>query len=935
VPETTTQTHPTARLLALVFTDVAGSTRLWERFPDQMRQAVAGHDALSRQAVQRHGGRVVKMVGDGLYAVFEDPLDGLKALLELQLSLLDTQRTAGLELRIRSGLHVGSVEERDNDFFGPPVNRAARLMSIGHGQQILVSLAAALLVRDRLPEGTSLQDLGTVRLRDIDQPEQVHQLRHADLPTVFPPLKGLEGSPGNLPRPLTRLIGRTRDLDALSDRLARGRLLTLVGPGGIGKIRLAVAWALEHGPAYADGTWFLDLTTLSDAGLMMQSLASVLGVREETGHPLADTIAQHLSGRELLLVVDNCEHLIAGAADLVKRLLQAAEGLTVLATSREPLRLHGETVLPLEPLPVDPETASPGNGAGGGTPDDGPLEPPPSAFAALLTPQEADPAATDGPPLSEAAEGPELEAWLARRPAVALFAERVLSVRPQQRLSAAERRDMVTICRQLDGMPMALELAAARARSFTLAQIRQRLRDRFGLLNAGHRTAPPRQQTLAALIDWSHDLLTEPERCLLRRLAVFPGSFSLEAAEAVIPDEGLAHDEVLPLLSELVDKSLVARESASGRFRLLESVRDYARRKLQAIGEESTLMDRHLDWVLAFLEERRGGMTGPEQARLAGEIDVEQPHLAAAHAWACRSGHCGVKALRLVHRLYRYLNYRGLTRLGYLQAAQAVELSDIKASGEERGFALFALGSYALSLGKATEAQEVLHIARREAKDAGLESDVARTLQPLAHAAMELGQLAQAADYLAESVTIEQRMGRAFEAMAALSLLGQLQRTKQQLDEAWSTFHEALDIASRLGDVQSAGILRVNLAMVAVDQGHAEQARQYLRDILGAGEESSINGFLGSLLDTAAACAACSDAPLLAKSLSNAAESAWRESGTTRDPADLAFAKRWLVAAPSSEDAGQGKDHMAHAKPAKPLDLVRELLRTSPAITCR
>ena len=918
------------RLLALLFTDVAGSTRLWERFAGQMQQAVAGHDALSREAVQRHGGQVVKMVGDGLYAVFEDPLDGLRALIDLQLALRDPELTAGLELRIRSGLHVGTVEARDNDYFGPSVNRAARLMSVGHGQQMLLSHAAALLVRDRLPEGTSLQDLGTLHLRDIDHAVQVHQLNHPGLPTTFPPLKGLDITPGNLPRPLTRLIGRTRELDGISTALARNRLLTLVGSGGIGKTRLAVAWAQAHGHAMADGAWFLDLTSVSDPGLVMQSLATVLGVRDEASRPLEDTVAQHLAARELLLVVDNCEHLIEAAASLVRRLLDVAEGLKVLATSREPLRLLGESLLGLEPLAVDPDSGSDGSDGTGGPRGWAGAEARPSAFAALLPQVAADP----HPAQSEPPE--DLPAWLSRRPAVALLAERIASARPGFEPTAAERRDMLAICRQLDGMPMALELAAARARSFTLAQIRQRLVDRFALLSSGHRNAAPRQQTLAALIDWSHDLLNEPERCLLRRLAVFPGSFSLEAAEAVVPDAHLPQAEVLPLLGELVDKSLVMREPIDGRFRLLDSVREYAVQRLEAAGERPDVRERHLDWVLAFLELRRRGLTGPDQTRLAGEIDIEQPHLASAHEWACNSGHGGLKALRLVGGLFRYIVHRGLIRVGYEQARQAIALLDATAPGEERGLALFVLASHALSLGRAAEAQEALLTARQEAQVAGLERLLAMVLQPLAHAAMELGQDEHAEAYLSEAVTIERRMGRDFETMAALSLLGQLQRTKGQSEAALGSFTEASQIARRLGDGLSVCILNVNLAMVALEREHLEQAKLHLREVLKDGRTSINEGLIGSVLDVAAAVAACSHLPQAARQLRAAADSAWQQSGTTRDPADLAFAQRWTGHSAELGEPDPSEHFEVRSHISDPLDLVRDLLRSlSPSTTTR
>ncbi len=442
-----------------LFTDIEGSTQRWEQEPERMRPALARHDALGREAVETHGGVVVKSTGDGMLAVFGDPLDAVHAILQLQLALTDPRNTSDVALLVRSGLHAGVDERRENDFFGPAVNRAARIMSAAHGGQILLSQAVVVLVGQRLPTGVALRDLGAVRLRGLASPELVYQVVHQQLRQDFPALRSLEATPNNLPQQVTSFIGREAEVAEVRKWLGKTRLLTLLGVGGLGKTRLSLEVAAEVLHDYPDGVWFVELAPVSDPRLVANAVAATLGVKEEPGRPVIDTLRQFVCDRAILLVLDNCEHLLLACAQLARDLLQAGPRMAIVATSREPLHVAGEAVFPLATLPVP------------------------------------DPASDLAPDT------------LGEYPAVQLFLDRAIDARPDFALTRENAAAVAQICRDLDGIPLALELAAARVRSMSVAAIARHLTDRFALLKGGDQTALPRQQTLRAAIDWSYDLL--------------------------------------------------------------------------------------------------------------------------------------------------------------------------------------------------------------------------------------------------------------------------------------------------------------------------------------------------------------------------------------------------------------------------------------------
>lgn len=851
-----------ARIAVFLFTDIEGSTRLWEQEPERMRPALARHDAIARAAVENHHGTVVKMSGDGIHAAFDDPLEALNASLELQHALADPARTNGIALRVRCGLHAGVDERRDNDFFGRSVNRAARIMSAAHGGQILVSEAVAALLRDRLPVSVSLSDLGSVRLRDLESPERIYQIAHPGLQHEFPPLRSLEATPNNLPQQVTSFIGRERELAEVKILLAKTRLLTLVGVGGIGKTRLSLQAAADAMDEFPDGVWFVELAPLTDAQRVPQTVASLLGVKEEAGRPVIEALLRYVKDRQLLLVLDNCEHLTQACAELASQLLQSAPRVKLLATSREHLRTSGEHVYAVPALSLpDPQSAV----------------------------------------TSES---------LAQFEAARLFVERAVAAQPAFEASDRNAAAVVDICRRLDGIPLAIELAAARVRALSLDTIAARLSDRFRLLGGGDRAALPRQQTLRALIDWSYELLSEPERAVLRRLAVFAGGWTLEAAEAVVIDGEVKQPVVLDLLTRLVERSLVVWDPENGRYRLLETVRQYALERLNDSEEEGQTRARHLTFYLAVAENAGAELAGPEQLRWLSHLDVDRENLLTALA-SSRELREADSGYRLVHAIKLYWFMRGLLDLGYRATVEAISVPPTQSHGLARCRALWVAGQICSYTGRYTEAQQYLHESLAIARHHDDRRMIATVQNYLALAALGQGDRAAAQVHCKEALDLARELGNKREIAVASNALAQLNRLDGKLDGAEPLYEEVVTLARELHDQEFEAIGILGLAMVATMRDSAVRARDLLREVLTIADKTGSKTAGQSALEVSAGLAALEKDWERSARLYGAAEAQTLRTGIRRDPADEGFLQPLLVRA--REALGESRFALAEA----------------------
>ncbi|MBS0326952.1 MAG: tetratricopeptide repeat protein [Proteobacteria bacterium] len=837
-----------------LFTDIEGSTRLWETEPEAMRAALARHDAIARAAVETNRGRVVKMTGDGTHAAFDDPQDAVRAALQMQLALGEPRSTGSVTLKLRCGVHAGPSERRDNDYFGTAVNRAARIMSAAHGGQVLLSEAVVALAGEH-PAGTTLRDLGRVRLRDLTSPERVYQVLDARLRADFPPLRSLEATPNNLPQQLTSFVGRDAELARAHDLLSRTRLLTLLGVGGLGKSRLALQVAAETLDRHPDGVWLVELAAISDERLVPLAVASVLGVREAVGEPLETSLARHVADRQLLVILDNCEHLILACAQIAKLLLQAAAGVRVLATSREALRIPGETTLPMPTLSL--------------------------------------PEATTG-----AADLPRFDA-------VRLFLDRAQAANPAFELSDRNARAVAEICRSLDGVPLALELAAARVRVLDVERIAARLDDRFRLLTGGDRTALRRQQTLRALIDWSHDLLTSGERVLFRRLAVFAGGWTLDTAANVgagidtaadidtaargngFAGGGIVTADVPDLLTRLVEKSLAVADAGGERFHYLESIRQYAGEQLQSSGESEATQQRFVSNFVGLAESVQPHVAGAHPGDWLPKLDAERENLLAAHRLCDRLPLGGELGLRLANALRRYWFERGALGLGYQATVEALSRRDANAPTELRAATLNVAGQLAVFAGHYSDARRHLEECVGIARRLGDRQRIAFALQPLGFACTGMGDRAAARTYLTEALDLAREFGDPREVAAALNSVAQVARLDGDLTTAESLYRDVLDLKCDRPDVPA--FARLNLAMVAIARGDPGRARDTLGDVFAGYDASPSEPVAQSALEVTAGLAAACGAWQEATRLFGAAEAHSALTGWHRDPTDEAF----------------------------------------------
>lgn len=882
--------NPLIGAVTFLFTDLEGSSRLWEQYPAAMPAALKRHDVILQEAVEANHGQVVKTTGDGLLAAFPTARDGLQAAIAAQNRLASEAWGETGPLRARMGLHSGDAEYRQGDYFGPALNRAARLMALASGGQVLLSRAAAGLVNDRLPADIALRDLGEHCLRDLSEPERVYQAVASGLPADFPPLRSLSAFPNNLPVQLTSFVGREDEIAEVrrllgastalsapgslsavegsagastaansastslsapgnastgSARQTAGegsarqmavegsaRLLTLTGPGGSGKTRLSLQTAAGLLEAFPDGVWLVELAALTDPGLATQAAAGALGVRELQGQPLLDTLTDYLRYKNCLLILDNCEHLIDAVARLAGHLLKSCARLKILASSREALGIPGEVAYRVPSLP---------------------------------------------PP---AAGSNQLEV-VAASAAVQLFVERAQAALPSFTLTEQNAAAVAQIARRLDGIPLALELAAARVRVLTAAQIAARLNDRFRLLTGGSRTALPRQQTLRALIDWSWELLTPAEQILLRRVSVFAGGWSLEAAEAVVCDgasttargradlsgastplsapeveqpgrqaesgglsavEGPARLDsldLLDLLDQLVNKSLVLVDRIGGeaRYRLLETIRQYGHERLMESGEAARMRDRHLDYFLEQAEEIFPRLFGPEMQAWRKWYQREFENYQVAFEWALDSD--PLMALRLASS---YIDGPRVASdsilVNWLKAA--IERTDIMLDQPEgrspefllaRSRGIANLVTAVFGMGEMIEAQRLSVEAVRLAREINDLRSLARAEAMAGLAFAITGDGRQAETLANEALQITEQNGYLVEEMMALSpLIATAIYNTGDLQLARRLSLRALQLARRVGNPWMIGMQMLNFARAAGHAGDLDQARKQYQE---------------------------------------------------------------------------------------------------------
>jgi predicted ATPase/class 3 adenylate cyclase len=772
-----------AGTVTFLLTDIEGSTRLWESVPAAMEVALERHNRLLSGLIGDHGGVVVTSRGEGdsFFAVFPSAVAAVEAAGACQLALQQEAWPEGAVLRVRMGLHTGEARARGSGQVDHgPINRCARVKAAGHGGQVLVTKTTRDLAGERLGGGFGLKRLGEFRLRDLAEPELIYQLTHADLPADFPALVTLAERSGNLPLQVSSFIGRDRELEQTAAALGQGRVVTLTGPGGVGKTRLALQAAAQAAPRFADGAWLCELAPMSDPAGVDDAVAAVFSVTARAGQSTREALVELLRSKQLLLVLDNCEHLLEAATALAAVLERSCERLVILATSREALGIDGEHLVPVPPLAV------------------------PGAEAGLAAITQAE--------------------------AVRLFADRAAAVKPGFAVTAENAAAVAAVVRRLDGIALAVELAAARVPAMTPAELARRLERSFAVLAAGRRGAAERHQTLRATIDWSFQLLSGPEQQLLARLAVFAGGCTLDAAEAVCGGEGIDPDAVFELLAALVARSLVVAEERGpqSRYRLLETIRQYGEERLGQAGETGRWRARHAGYYAGLLGRVRDPAHDPNpEVFWAVRLSAEQENLLAAWSWAIGTGDVGTA----FQMLAGFAPAEVWSTYPLLLPSEAA--LGLPGANEHPGYplALAVCAVFASNRADVTRAEELClraadASARRPTPDWRVEEDI---VAARANNAMTAGAFADAARLAEQAASIARAGGDLADASFGLATAASRYIIVGNTPAAVPLANEALALARRVGApaLVATGLLAVGQAVGGIDP---ERARACLRE---------------------------------------------------------------------------------------------------------
>ena len=855
--------------VTFLFTDIEGSTKLAQEYPDEMPALLARHHELLRTAAEVHNGFVFRIVGDSFSVAFHTARDALNAALAAQ-RFLQHESWTPAPIKVRMGIHTGSAElevhANESKYSGyATLALTQRVMSVGHGGQILISQSTHDLVKDRLPNGTELRDMGERRLKDIVHLERLYQVVAADLDSEFPPIKTLEALKHNLPLQLTSFIGRANEIQEAKQLLPYTRMLSFIGPGGTGKTRLSLQLAEEQLTDFKDGAWLIELAPLTDSAYILTTIANTFNLREAQGISLLDTVTDYLRGKQLLLIFDNCEHLVEACARLANHFLHSCPQLKIIASSREALGIDGETVYRVPSLTKDEATQ--------------------------------------------------------------LFTERAMKAESRFKMTEQNAYSIAQICARLDGIPLAIELAAARVKLFTPEQIADRLDDRFRLLTAGSRTALPRQQTLRALIDWSYHTLNQTEQRAFSRLAVFSDGWTFEAAESVIGDA-----EAMDDLMGLVNKSLVNVEEQDGesRYRYLETIRQYAMEKLLEAGEAVTARDRHLAYFIE-VSRRAEEKFGTEQRPMwVNRLEMEHDNLRSALGWAlesnpesalqmvcslagfwlsrsymtegcnwCQAAISRVEALTAadpnIDRM-RVQAYSALAMLsinhgehqtGQVAARKGVALARQLDDPLQLARALHFLGMSSTFVGDVTLAFDSLHESEALCRQFGYHDDLASVLQSLAYATMEVhGPKAaeQLQSYLEESLALSQGSVDPEAAVRTEGILARLAFDRGDLPEARKHADRMLDLHQEMGDQLSVTGHQTGMAHAARQMGNYKEALALYRETLPDWQKMGHRGAVAHQLECIAFIAKAQEQGERAVKLMSAAEALREASSSPRTP---------------------------------------------------